>query len=141
MTEQGTTSRDDTASAPRRVAIVGGGLAGSLLALALSERGYGVDVYERREDPRVDGAEGGRSINLGLSKRGIQALTEVGLIDVVMPLTVVMRARAPAVPAATASPAPVPAAPAPVVPTTAPSATTAKFKAHAAGLSSARQRQ
>lgn len=93
MTEQGTTSRDDTASAPRRVAIVGGGLAGSLLALALSERGYGVDVYERREDPRVDGAEGGRSINLGLSKRGIQALTEVGLIDVVMPLTVVMRGR------------------------------------------------
>ncbi len=93
MTEQGTTSRDDTASASRRVAIVGGGLAGSLLALALSERGYGVDVYERREDPRVDGAEGGRSINLGLSKRGIQALTEVGLIDVVMPLTVVMRGR------------------------------------------------
>ena len=77
----------------RRVAIVGGGLAGSLLALALSERGYGVDVYERREDPRGEGAEGGRSINLGLSKRGMQALTEVGLIDVVMPLTVVMRGR------------------------------------------------
>lgn len=93
MTAEGIATRGDTASAPRRVAIVGGGLAGSLLALALSERGYGVDVYERREDPRVDGAEGGRSINLGLSKRGIQALTEVGLIDVVMPLTVVMRGR------------------------------------------------
>ncbi len=83
----------DAVQPPRRVAIVGGGLAGSLLALALSERGHAVDVYERREDPRVDGAEGGRSINLGLSKRGIQALTEVGLIDVVMPLTVVMRGR------------------------------------------------
>jgi kynurenine 3-monooxygenase len=93
MTTDGAATRDDAPSAPRRVAIVGGGLAGSLLALALSERGYGVDVYERREDPRVDGAEGGRSINLGLSKRGIQALTEVGLIDVVMPLTVVMRGR------------------------------------------------
>ena len=32
----------------QRVAIVGGGLAGSLLALALSERGYHVDVFERR---------------------------------------------------------------------------------------------
>ncbi len=73
-----------------RVAIVGGGLAGSLLALALARRGFGVDVYERRSDPRVDGAEGGRSINLGLSKRGIQALTEVGLIDEVMPMTVTM---------------------------------------------------
>lgn len=90
MTAEGTRIIDDH---PRRVAIVGGGLAGSLLALALSERGYGVDVYERREDPRVEGAEGGRSINLGLSKRGMQALTEVGLIDVVMPLTVVMRGR------------------------------------------------
>jgi kynurenine 3-monooxygenase len=79
--------------AAQRVAIVGGGLAGSLLALALSERGYAVDVYERRSDPRVVGAESGRSINLGLSKRGIQALTEVGLIDMVMPLTVVMRGR------------------------------------------------
>lgn len=77
----------------RNVAIVGGGLAGSLLALALSERGYEVDVYERRSDPRAEGAEGGRSINLGLSKRGIQALTEVGLIEMVMPLAVVMRGR------------------------------------------------
>jgi kynurenine 3-monooxygenase len=80
-------------AAGARVAIVGGGLAGSLLALALSERGYEVDVYERRSDPRVAGAESGRSINLGLSKRGIQALTEVGLIDMAMPLTVVMRGR------------------------------------------------
>lgn len=84
-----------TASSPdaQRVTIVGGGLAGSLLALSLSERGYAVDVFERRSDPRVIGAESGRSINLGLSKRGIQALTEVGLIDMVMPLTVVMRGR------------------------------------------------
>lgn len=82
-----------SSSSGQRVAIVGGGLAGSLLALSLSERGYAVDVFERRSDPRVIGAESGRSINLGLSKRGIQALTEVGLIDMVMPLTVVMRGR------------------------------------------------
>lgn len=92
----GATAKPDAAKqdgAAQRVAIVGGGLAGSLLALALAERGYRVDVYERRDDPRGEGAEGGRSINLGLSKRGIQALTEVGLIDMVMPLTVVMRGR------------------------------------------------
>ena len=76
-----------------RIAIVGGGLAGSLLALALAQQGKAVDVYERRPDPRASGAEGGRSINLGLSKRGIQALTEVGLIDEVMPKTVAMRGR------------------------------------------------
>jgi kynurenine 3-monooxygenase len=76
-----------------RVAIIGGGLAGSLLALALAKKGLGVDVYERRPDPRKAGAAGGRSINLGLSKRGIQALAEVGLLDEVMPLSVVMRGR------------------------------------------------
>ncbi len=76
-----------------RIAIIGGGLAGSLLALALAKRGYGVDVYEGRSDPRNSNNEAGRSINLGLSKRGIHALTEVGLIDEVMKLTVVMRGR------------------------------------------------
>jgi kynurenine 3-monooxygenase len=86
------TRRSDEAG-DGRIAIVGGGLAGSLLALALARQGLEVDVYERRPDPRLDGAGNGRSINLGLSKRGIQALTEVGLIDEVMPLTVVMRGR------------------------------------------------
>ena len=56
-----------------RVAIVGGGLAGSLLALALAQQGLGVDVYERRPDPRRQGGNAGRSINLGLSKRGFLA--------------------------------------------------------------------
>jgi kynurenine 3-monooxygenase len=88
-----TAKLDAANQAAQQVAIVGGGLAGSLLALALAERGYRVDVFERRSDPRVAGAESGRSINLGLSKRGIQALTEVGLIDMAMPLTVVMRGR------------------------------------------------
>lgn len=59
-------------NAAGRVAIVGGGLAGSLLALSLARQGIGVDVYERRSDPRVDQSGGGRSINLGLSKRGIR---------------------------------------------------------------------
>lgn len=76
-----------------RIAIVGGGLSGSLLALGLAQRGFGVDVYERRADPRLGLAESGRSINLGLSRRGIQALADVGLIDEVMPLTVVMSGR------------------------------------------------
>ena len=34
--------------AETRVAIVGGGPAGSLLALALAQQGFGVDLYERR---------------------------------------------------------------------------------------------
>ena len=55
---------------PGHVAIVGAGLAGSLLACMLGRRGYRVDVYERRGDPRARGFIGGRSINLALSTRG-----------------------------------------------------------------------
>ena len=76
-----------------RIAIVGAGPAGSLLALALAQRGYGIDVYERRHDPRAGGEKVGRSINLGLSKRGMQALTMVGLLDTVLQRSVVMGGR------------------------------------------------
>ncbi|MGH8959663.1 MAG: FAD-dependent oxidoreductase [Jatrophihabitantaceae bacterium] len=62
-----------------RVAIVGAGLAGCLLATLLGRRGIEVAVYERREDPRVTGAERGRSINLAISARGLDALEHVGL--------------------------------------------------------------
>ena len=66
-------------AAERRVAIVGAGLAGCLLATLLGRRGVPVDVYERRPDPRLAGGERGRSINLAISARGLAALEEVGL--------------------------------------------------------------
>jgi kynurenine 3-monooxygenase len=76
-----------------RVAIIGAGLAGSMLALMLARDGYGVDVYERRSDPRLQSAGAGRSINLGLSRRGMQTLAEVGLLDEVLQRAVAMRGR------------------------------------------------
>jgi kynurenine 3-monooxygenase len=62
-----------------RVAIVGAGLAGSLLATLLARRGVAVTLFERREDPRATGPERGRSINLAISARGLEALGQVGL--------------------------------------------------------------
>jgi kynurenine 3-monooxygenase len=62
-----------------RVAIIGAGLAGCLLATLLGRRGVVVTVYERRDDPRITGAERGRSINLAISARGLDALERVGL--------------------------------------------------------------
>jgi len=61
--------------------IVGAGLAGCLLATLLARRGHRVTVYERRSDPRVTGAERGRSINLAISARGLAALEQVDLMD------------------------------------------------------------
>jgi kynurenine 3-monooxygenase len=63
----------------QRVAIVGAGLAGCLLATLLGRRGIAVTVYERRADPRLTGAERGRSVNLAISARGLTAMDQVGL--------------------------------------------------------------
>ena len=75
------------------VAIVGGGLVGSLLAVFLARRGIAVTLYERRPDPRLVGAGGGRSINLVVTSRGIAALRRVGLERDVLALSVPVRGR------------------------------------------------
>ena len=63
----------------KHIAIVGAGLVGSLLAIYLVKRGYKVSVFERRFDMREHLIDGGRSINMALSNRGIKALEEIGL--------------------------------------------------------------
>jgi kynurenine 3-monooxygenase len=73
--------------------IFGAGLAGALLAVRLARLGYRVDLHERRADPRRAGAERGRSINLALSARGLDALARVGLADAVMRDAIPMRGR------------------------------------------------
>uniref|UniRef100_A0A182X709 Kynurenine 3-monooxygenase n=1 Tax=Anopheles quadriannulatus TaxID=34691 RepID=A0A182X709_ANOQN len=69
---------------PLDVAIVGGGLVGSLLALHLGKKGHEVNLYEYREDIRTAELVIGRSINLALSARGRRALAEVGLEDALL---------------------------------------------------------
>ena len=63
----------------KSIGILGAGLVGTLLSLYLKKRGYQVKVFEKRSDLRKSNNEGGRSINLALSKRGIKALEEVGV--------------------------------------------------------------
>ena len=75
------------------VAIVGAGLAGSLLAVYLARRGFRVDVYERRPDMRREAISAGRSINLALSVRGIHALQEVGLAGNILTDAIPMKGR------------------------------------------------
>ncbi len=75
------------------VSIVGGGLAGALLALVLADEGLEVDVFERRPDLRDSDAPAGRSINLAISARGLLALERVGLDEIVKDLTIPMRGR------------------------------------------------
>jgi kynurenine 3-monooxygenase len=73
--------------------LIGSGLAGGVLAAFLGKRGYDVDLYERRADPREGNLVGGRSINLALSTRGIHALQQLGIADEVLRHAIPMRGR------------------------------------------------
>lgn len=75
------------------IAIVGGGLAGALLAILLCRRGFSIEVFEKRSDPRLGGWAGGRSINLALAERGLHALALAGVLDRVLAEAVPMRGR------------------------------------------------
>ncbi|MGN6704993.1 MAG: FAD-dependent oxidoreductase [Rhodanobacter sp.] len=96
--------------AQQPITLIGGGLVGALLAQQLARRGFAVDVFEKRPDPRLSGFlgrssascargtrpsmdSGGRSINLALAERGLQALRTAGLADTVLQRAVMMRGR------------------------------------------------
>src|SRR5574343_1835223 len=62
-----------------KITIVGGGLAGSLMAIYMAKRGFEVNLFERRPDMRKTNIYQGKSINLALSTRGLNALSKIGL--------------------------------------------------------------
>src|SRR5260370_3792857 len=78
---------------PTKVILIGSGLAGGLLGAYLGRRGYDVDLYERRTDPREGNIVGGRSINLAVSTRGIHALEQLGIANEVLRHAIPMRGR------------------------------------------------
>ena len=77
----------------KNVTIIGAGLCGSLLAGYLGSKGFGVDIYDKRPDPRMAEEVGGRSINLALSDRGLNALALVDCDKKALELSIPMHAR------------------------------------------------
>lgn len=78
----------------RPINVVGGGLAGALLAVLLVRRGRGaIHVWDKRADPRRTRSERGRSINLVLAARGIRALERAGVMGRIEPLMIPLRGR------------------------------------------------
>jgi len=77
----------------KKIIIVGAGLCGSLLALRLAQRGFRINLYEKRSDMRKGIAAAGRSINLALSARGLLALERVGIKDQVLKECIPMKGR------------------------------------------------
>jgi kynurenine 3-monooxygenase len=78
---------------PLKIAVVGSGLVGSLLAIYLRKAGHTVHVYDRSPDIRQIEFSG-RSINLAMSNRGWKALDGVGVGDAVREIAIPMDKRA-----------------------------------------------
>ena len=64
-----------------KIAIIGGGLVGSLLTIFLAKKGFEVAVFEKRTDIRNAKILAGRSINLVVADRGWKALEKAGIQD------------------------------------------------------------
>ena len=74
----------ESRAANEKVAVIGGGLVGTLHAIMLAQKGFLVDLYEARPDIRQLQHVRGRSFNLAISVRGREALRAVGLEDTVL---------------------------------------------------------
>lgn len=77
----------------KNITIAGAGLVGTLLSIFLANRGHKVFLYERRKDMRKTNTGGGRSINLALSDRGIEALKKTGIYDAIKTISIPMPGR------------------------------------------------
>jgi kynurenine 3-monooxygenase len=76
-----------------KITLIGAGLNGPLLAILLMQRGFAVEIYERRPDMRRVRMSAGRSINLALSTRGIHALQQAGLWERMRNIIIPMKGR------------------------------------------------
>lgn len=77
----------------KKIAVVGAGLVGSLLAIYLKKAGHTVHVYDRSPDIR-NIQFSGRSINLAMSNRGWRALENIGIADDIRRIGIPMDKRA-----------------------------------------------
>lgn len=75
------------------ITVIGAGLTGPLVSVYLAQRGFSVDLYERRPDIRNTQIPAGRSINLALSKRGLFALENIGLGESIKKMVIPMKGR------------------------------------------------
>jgi kynurenine 3-monooxygenase len=85
--------RGRCASDPPVIRIIGAGPTGALLAILLTRRGQQIELYEARPDLRQLPVGSGRSINLALADRGIQALKAAGVFDTLASALLPMRGR------------------------------------------------
>eukprot|EP00347_Sterkiella_histriomuscorum_P012106 403369875 len=68
-----------------KICIIGAGPVGYLLSILLTQRGYKIDIFEKRSDPLLtEQFSEGRSTNFLFGKRSMEALSRAGIKDEIM---------------------------------------------------------
>jgi kynurenine 3-monooxygenase len=80
--------------AESKIVIIGAGMAGCFMGICLAQRGYTVEIYESRPDVRKTPYDSGRSFNLTLYYRGIQAMKKAGVWDEVRKIVTIAEGNA-----------------------------------------------
>jgi kynurenine 3-monooxygenase len=78
----------------QKIAIIGAGPAGLLMSIYLAKRGFDIVIYERLSESELILYQQKRSINLTLSRRGLEAFSEIQLLEEVIKKTVRLNSRA-----------------------------------------------
>jgi kynurenine 3-monooxygenase len=76
-----------------RIVVIGAGLSGSIISSYLAKLGYDISIYERLSDSRVKEEAEARSINLTLSTRGLNSLSDLGILEEALSKAVTLRGR------------------------------------------------
>lgn len=78
----------------KNIAIIGAGNAGCFMAICLAQRGFDVHMYESHADVRKQPYDSGRSFNLTLYYRGIQAMKKVAIWDDIKKIAIIAEGNA-----------------------------------------------
>eukprot|EP00916_Digyalum_oweni_P015730 GHVL01025795.1.p1 GENE.GHVL01025795.1~~GHVL01025795.1.p1 ORF type:complete len:147 (+),score=28.84 GHVL01025795.1:47-487(+) len=75
------------------IAVIGAGPIGTALSCFLAEKGYNIELYEKRPDWRKSKSTINQSVNFALSTRGLTTLAQLGLDSEIMKEAIPMKSR------------------------------------------------
>jgi kynurenine 3-monooxygenase len=79
----------------KTITIIGAGMAGCFMALCLAKRGFNIKVYESRPDIRKHPYDSGRSFNITLYYRGLEAMKKMEIWDTIKNIAILAEGNVP----------------------------------------------
>lgn len=79
----------------KRIIIIGAGMSGCFMALCLAKKGFDIAIYESRPDVRKHPYDSGRSFNITLYYRGLEAMKKMNIWENVKKIAILAEGNVP----------------------------------------------